>query len=286
MADLRVPTRSGSTTTLGAEADISYEQGPSKILRYARERRASEQADLAPGFSSGQASAAVNSSNSIKNLPPSVRRATIGNEQAQEQMMSGIIVALLAGVALIYSVMVLLFRSVFKPVVILMSLILSFPGAFGALMIVHMEISMPVMIGLVLLLGIAAKNAILLVEFAIEAEERVGNAYDALFEACRERARPIIMTTVAMCAGMLPTAMGLGDGAGFRQPMAVAVIGGLISSTTLSLLLVPVLYSLVDRFERIINPFVGRLATPRTADDDLLLEHGPSASAHVPPPAE
>ena len=127
---------------------------------------------------------------------------------------------------------------------------LAFSGAFLALFIVHMEISMPVMIGCVLLLGVAAKNAILLVEFTIEAEDRGKNLHDAIFEACRERARPIVMTTVAMTAGMLPTALGIGEGAGFRQPMAVAVIGGLISSTVLSLVLVPVIYSFVDGFER------------------------------------
>jgi HAE1 family hydrophobic/amphiphilic exporter-1 len=189
-------------------------------------------------------------------------------------MFGGIVVALMSGVALIYSVMVLLFRSLFKPIAILMSLPLAFSGAFVALFIVHMEISMPVMIGCVLLLGVAAKNAILLVEFTIEAEQRGKNVHDAIFEACRERARPIVMTTVAMTAGMLPTALGIGEGAGFRQPMAVAVIGGLISSTALSLVLVPVIYSFVDGFERWLNPLMGKLATARTPDDDKLLKGG------------
>ena len=140
---------------------------------------------------------------------------------------------------------------------------------------------MPVMIGVVLLLGIAAKNAILLVEFAIEAEQRGKNTYDALFEACRERARPIVMTTVAMSAGMIPTALGIGEGAGFRQPMAVAVIGGLISSTMLSLILVPVIYSFIAGFERRISPLFGRLATKPTAEDDKLLHPG---KKHEPAP--
>ena len=200
------------------------------------------------------------------------------------QMFGGIVIALMAGVALIYSVMVLLFKSVFKPMVILASLPLSFSGAFLALLIAGKEISMPVMIGCVLLLGIAAKNAILLVEFAIEAQQRGKNTYDALFEACRERARPIVMTTVAMSAGMIPTALGIGEGAGFRQPMAIAVIGGLISSTVLSLVLVPVVYSFVDQFERFISPWAGRLATKPTAEDELLLNKGKHAD--VPPAAE
>jgi HAE1 family hydrophobic/amphiphilic exporter-1 len=133
-------------------------------------------------------------------------------------------------------------------------------------------------------MGISAKNAILLVEFAIEAQQRGKNVYDALFEACRERARPIVMTTVAMSAGMLPTALGIGEGAGFRQPMAIAVIGGLISSTMLSLILAPVVYSLVSSVERRVNPFFAKLVTKRTPQDDRLLKpHAPTPPEH---PAE
>jgi HAE1 family hydrophobic/amphiphilic exporter-1 len=136
-------------------------------------------------------------------------------------------------------------------------------------------------------MGIAAKNAILLVEFAIEAQQRGKGVYDALFEAVRERARPIVMTTVAMSAGMVPTALGLGEGAGFRTPMAIAVIGGLISSTVLALMLVPVMYSLVASVERRINPWFGKLVTGRTAEDDALM-HPKSAHATEAPqhPAE
>ena len=149
-------------------------------------------------------------------------------------------------------------------------------------------IDMPVMIGVVLLLGISAKNAILLVEFAIESEQRGNNVYDALFDACRERARPIVMTTVAMSAGMLPTALGLGEGAGFRTSMAIAVIGGLFSSTVLTLVLAPVIYSLVSSVERRVNPLFGRLVTKRTVEDDALLASGGDLSQpHTPTrPAE
>lgn len=199
------------------------------------------------------------------------------------EMFSGIIVALLSGIALIYSVMVLLFKSVFKPLVIMFSLPLSFTGAFIALLIFGKAIDMPVMIGLVLLLGIAAKNAILLVEFAIESQQRGLNVYDALFDACRERARPIVMTTVAMSAGMIPTALGLGEGAGFRTSMAIAVIGGLISSTILSLVLVPVLYSLVSSLERRVSPWARRLTTQPTAEDEALLHgHKHAPAPHTP----
>ncbi|HEY7798832.1 MAG TPA: efflux RND transporter permease subunit, partial [Hyphomonadaceae bacterium] len=252
LSQLRVPTTQGGTTTLGAVADLSYEAGPGNLQRLGRKREAAVQADFAPGITSGDATAAIDSTETMKAIFAAeaagtavVERARVGNEQAEAEMFGGIVIALLAGVALIYSVMVLLFKSVFKPMVILSSLPLSFSGAFLALLITGKEISMPVMIGCVLLLGIAAKNAILLVEFAIEAQRRGKNTYDALFEACRERARPIVMTTVAMSAGMLPTALALGAGAGFRVPMAVAVIGGLMSSTILSLVLVPVVYSFV-----------------------------------------
>ena len=292
LSQLRVPTLNGDSTTLGAVADLSYEAGPGNIQRIYRKRMASVQADFAPGNTSGDATEAIDKTNTMKAIlaaeksgtPGAVTRARVGNEQAEMEMFGGIVIALMAGVALIYSVMVLLFKSVFKPMVILASLPLSFSGAFLALLITGKEISMPVMIGCVLLLGIAAKNAILLVEFAIEAQQRGKNTYDAIFEACRERARPIVMTTVAMSAGMIPTALGIGEGAGFRQPMAIAVIGGLISSTVLSLVLVPVVYSFVDQFERFISPWAGRLATKPTAEDELLLNKGKHVD--VPPAAE
>ena len=170
--------------------------------------------------------------------------------------------------------LVLLFRSFFKPVIILAALPLSIVGAVAALTITHTELDMPVFIGVLMLLGIAAKNSILLVEFAIEDERAGQTRLQALHNACRERARPIVMTTVAMVAGMLPTALGLGAGSEFRQPMAVAVIGGLISSTGLSLVLVPVIYLIVDRFEAWVAPRVGRFATPKRPGDDAPIRDG------------
>jgi len=287
IGQLRVPTLSGGFTTLDAVADLSYEAGPGVIQRMDRKRMAAVQADFAPGVTSGDATNAVDGTKTMKEIFAAERRgdavvsrARVGQEQAMNEMFSGIIVALLSGIALIYSVMVLLFKSVFKPLVIMFSLPLSFTGAFVALLIFGKAIDMPVMIGLVLLLGIAAKNAILLVEFAIESQQRGYNVYDALFDACRERARPIVMTTVAMSAGMIPTALGLGEGAGFRTSMAIAVIGGLISSTILSLVLVPVLYSLVSSLERRISPWASRLTTKPTAEDEALL-HG---AKHPPVP--
>ncbi len=179
-----------------------------------------------------------------------------------------------AGIGLIFAVLVLLFRSFFKPVTILAALPLSLAGAFLGLLIAGSELDLSALIGLLMLMGLAAKNSILLVEFAIEAENNGVSQKEALIDACRERARPIVMTTVAMAAGMVPTALALGEGSEFRAPMAIAVIGGLISSTVLSLVLVPVVYELIDDFEKWIKPKLGRLVVQRdpTAADAKAVE--------------
>jgi HAE1 family hydrophobic/amphiphilic exporter-1 len=162
-------------------------------------------------------------------------------------------------------VLVLLFRSFFKPITIISALPLAIGGAFMGLVVAHESVSIPSLIGLLMLLGVAAKNSILLVEYAIE-RERAGIAQrEAIMEACRERARPIIMTTVAMAAGMLPTALSFGKGSEFRQPMAIAVIGGLMTSTILSLVMVPVVYEVVDDIENWLKPRLAPLITPRDA---------------------
>jgi HAE1 family hydrophobic/amphiphilic exporter-1 len=192
-----------------------------------------------------------------------VRQIVQGNEEAEAELFGGFIGAMLAGIGIVFGVMILLFRSFFKPLVILLTLPLAFGGAFLALLLTGISITMPVLIGILMLLGLASKNSILLVEYAIEQERDGRTRHESIMEACRERARPIVMTTFAMMAGMLPTALGLGEGAGFRQPMAVAVIGGLISSTALSLVLVPVVYELIDELEGWIVPRLGRLTTPR-----------------------
>ena len=203
----------------------------------------------------------------LEALPSGVRQAEYGDAEAFNDLFGGFIAAMLAGVGLMFGVLVLLFKSFFKPITILTALPLSLGGAFAALLLTGLALTLPAMIGLLMLLGLAAKNSILLVEFAIEREREGMSQHDALIEACRERARPIVMTTIAMAAGMLPTALGFGEGSEFRQPMAVGVIGGLISSTVLSLVLVPVVYELIDNFEMWLAPRLGRLITkpPRDA---------------------
>jgi HAE1 family hydrophobic/amphiphilic exporter-1 len=260
---MKLPTSSGKTTTLGSVADVSFQAGPAQIQRFDRQRRLSVQADRVGKVQLGQALAEVNKLPIMKNLPPGVRPAAFGENRILGQFFSGFSMAILAGLALVYAVMALLFQSFFKPMVILSALPLAIGGAFFGLLVGNMPISLPSAIGILMLLGLAAKNSILLVEYAIERERAGLSQRDALIEACRERARPIVMTTLAMQAGMLPTALGLGSGAEFRQPMAIAVIGGLLTSTVLSLVLVPVVYEFVDDMEQWLAPKFGRLVTPR-----------------------
>ncbi|HUO11527.1 MAG TPA: efflux RND transporter permease subunit, partial [Caulobacteraceae bacterium] len=278
LRDLRVPTASGGLTTLGSVADVYFQAGPAEITRYDRRDDVIVLADLVNGAKLSSAYEEVERLPIMQHLPPGVvEERNIGNQQAQSQLFAGFGIALFAGIGLVYGVMVLLFGSFFKPITILAALPLSIAGAMIALLLAHSELSIPSMIGLFMLMGIAAKNSILLVEYAIERERGGATQREALLEACRERARPIVMTTLAMMAGMLPTALGLGVGSEFRQPMAVAVIGGLITSTLLSLVLVPVVYEFIDDFEAWLRPKLIPLITPKDAV-------GPS-TAQAPPRA-
>ena len=184
---------------------------------------------------------------SLRNLPPGVKQTTVGDAEAMGELFSSFGLAMLTGVMCIYVVLVLLFKSFMQPVTILGALVLSVPGAFLALFLTHTAFSMPSMIGLIMLMGIATKNSILLIDYVILAQREHGlNRWDALLDACRKRARPIVMTTIAMGAGMMPIALGLGTDPSFRAPMAIVVIGGLITSTFLSLLVIPVVFTFVD----------------------------------------
>ena len=246
---LQVPTLSGKLTDLSAVADVDFEAGPARILRYDRERRVSVQSDFKPGVISGQVNKAVDALPVMQTLPAGVHRANSNDDEQQNELFGGIIVAMLAGVGLIFAVIVLLFRSFFKPLTVFPTLLLSLGGAFFALWAARKALDLPSMIGLLMLMGLSAKNSILLIEFAIEREREGMTRAMALYAACAERSRPIIMTTVAMIMGMAPTALGIGQGAEWRQPMAICVIGGLIASTVLSLVMVPVFYEIFDDFE-------------------------------------
>ncbi len=267
---LQVPTLGGHTTALSSVADLEFQAGPARIIRYQRRREVIVEGDL-NGATLGQALKAVHDLPIMRHLPAGVRPADIGDSEAMAELFGGMIGALLSGIGLIFGVLILLFKSFFKPIIILAALPLCLVGAVAGLLIGHMELDMPAMIGFLMLMGLAAKNSILLVEFAIEDERAGQSRMEALMNACRERARPIVMTTMAMAAGMAPTALGLGQGSEFRQPMAIAVIGGLISSTALSLVLVPVVYEFVDQFENWIAPRFGRFLTPLSPGDDAPL---------------
>ncbi|HEU0187516.1 MAG TPA: efflux RND transporter permease subunit [Gallionellaceae bacterium] len=232
---------------LGNVASLSIESGPAQIDRYDRQRNITFDIELA-GQPLGKVQAAALALPSLKHMPDGVELAPIGDAEMMRELFASFGLAMFTGVLCIFIVLVLLFKDFMQPLTILMALILSIPGAFLALFITRTAISMPSMIGIIMLMGIATKNSILLVEYAITSrrERGMGRA-EALLDACTKRVRPIVMTTLAMGAGMLPVALDLGMGDGsFRSPMATVVIGGLITSTFLSLLVIPVVYTYVD----------------------------------------
>lgn len=245
LARLSVPGARGPVM-LGQVASLSLDSGPAQIDRYDRLRNVNFEVELNQqplGEVERQALALP----SLKTLPPGVIQTAIGDAEAMAELFSSFGLAMATGVLCIYIVLVLLFKDFVQPVTILAALVLSIPGAFLALFITHQALSMPSMIGLIMLMGIATKNSILLVEYAIMARRDHGlSRWEALLDACHKRARPIVMTTIAMGAGMLPIALGLGVDPSFRAPMAIVVIGGLITSTFLSLLVIPVLFTYVD----------------------------------------
>ena len=184
---------------------------------------------------------------SLKQLPPGVSVAPVGDAEAMAELFASFGLAMLTGILCIYVVLVLLFKGFVQPLTILVALVLSVPGAIVALFITQTALSMPSMIGLIMLMGIATKNSILLVDYVLIARNEHGlSRWEAVIDACHKRARPIIMTTIAMGAGMMPIALGVGVDPSFRSPMAIVVIGGLITSTFLSLLVIPVVFTYVD----------------------------------------
>ncbi len=242
---LAVPGARGPVP-LGNVASIELASGPAQIDRYDRARNVNFEIEL-NGQALGAVQAAAEKLPSVANLPPGVRQTVVGDAEAFAELFNSFLLAMLTGVACIYIVLVLLFHAWVQPVTILAALVLSIPGAMLALFITRTDLSMPAMIGMIMLMGIATKNSILLVEYAVMARRERGlSRWDALLDACHKRARPIVMTTIAMGAGMLPIAIGLGTDPSFRAPMAIVVIGGLITSTFLSLLVVPVVFTYVD----------------------------------------
>jgi multidrug efflux pump subunit AcrB len=242
---LTVPGRNGPVM-LANVASLVMDSGPAQINRYDRQRNVNFDVELNQQ-PLGEVARQANELPSLRNLPPGVTQTTVGDAEAMNELFDSFALAMATGVLCIYIVLVLLFRDFVQPVTVLVALVLSVPGAFLALYLTRSALSMPSMIGLIMLMGIATKNAILLIDYVVLARRDHGlGRWDALLDACRKRARPIVMTTVAMGAGMLPIAVGWGTDPSFRAPMAIVVIGGLITSTFLSLLVVPVVYTYVD----------------------------------------
>jgi multidrug efflux pump subunit AcrB len=245
LSRLAVPGSRGPVM-LGNVATLAIDSGPAQIDRYDRQRNINFEIELNQQ-PLGEVEKRALALPSLKNLPAGVSQTTVGDAEAMGELFASFGLAMLTGVLCIYIVLVLLFHDFVQPVTILSALILSIPGAFLALFITHTALSMPSMIGLIMLMGIATKNSILLIEYAIMARRDLGlTRMDALLDACHKRARPIVMTTIAMGAGMMPIALGIGTDPSFRAPMAIVVIGGLITSTFLSLLVIPVLFTYVD----------------------------------------
>ena len=246
LSRLAVPGAKGPVM-LGQVATLSFGGGPAVIDRYDRSRNINFEVELA-GIALGDMKTAVEKLPSMQNLPAGVQVIEIGDAEVQGELFASFGLAMLTGVLCIYIVLVLLFKAFLHPFTILAALPLSLGGAFVALLLTNKSFSMPSLIGLIMLMGVATKNSILLVEYAIEARREHGlDRLHAILDACHKRARPIVMTTIAMGAGMLPIAVGWGAAdSSFRSPMAIAVIGGLITSTFLSLLVIPAVFTIVD----------------------------------------
>lgn len=259
--NMPVPTANGGSVPLKVVADISFGAGPSTLRRYNQERRASIGADLAPGLVTGDAQTKIDAMKSLRNLPNGVKQVAVGDAKFQDELFTNFLVATISGVLLVLAVLVLLYKQVLPPLVNMGSLLLAPLGGALALHLTGNAISMPVLIGLLMLLGIVAKNSILLVDFAIEEISKGVEKDAAIMDAGHKRAQPIVMTTVAMVAGMLPVAFSLSGDGSWRAPMGITVIGGLILSTVLTLLIVPASFSIAEDIERWLGPRLKRWLT-------------------------
>ncbi len=264
---LRVPVGRGGSVPLASVADVKLDQGPTSIGRYDRDRQAAIAADLVGLSALGDAMREVNNLPVMQNLPMGVTVSQAGDAESLNELSSGFANAMRDGLMMVYALLVLLFASFLQPITILFSLPLSIGGAIIALLLTDKQLTIPVWIGILMLMGIVTKNAIMLVDFAIESVHRGMDRNAAIIDAGQKRARPIVMTTVAMVAGMLPSALAVGAGGEFRSPMAIAVIGGLIFSTVLSLVFVPAVFTLMDDVARLTWGFGRRFISSQDALD-------------------
>ena len=268
ISSLKLTTATGATVPLSTVADITIGQGPASVKRLNRERMATIGANLPVGVALGTATARFKEIAATVKLPPSARLTESGDAEIQTEMMASFGKAMILGLMLVLSVLILLFKSVIQPFTILFSLPLATGGVAAALILTNSALSMPVLIGMLMLMGVVTKNAILLIDFAVEMRVRGMKRLDAVIEAGHKRARPIVMTSIAMSAGMLPSALGVGEGGAFRAPMATAVIGGIIASTVLSLVVVPSFYLIMDDLSRLLVWVFGRMIGPKEEEPE------------------
>ncbi|MGY4282934.1 multidrug efflux pump subunit AcrB [Bradyrhizobium sp. LM2.7] len=269
---------------LSVIADVKLDQGPTSINRYDRERQATVAADLVGSAALGDATRKISDLPVMKSLPKGVKVSPSGDAESLNELSDGFATAITAGLMMVYAVLVLLFGTFLQPITILFSLPLSIGGAIAALLVTGKQLTTPVWIGILMLMGIVTKNAIMLVEFAIEAIRAGKPREEAMIDAGMKRARPIVMTTIAMAAGMMPSALAVGAGGEFRSPMALAVIGGLIFSTILSLVFVPAMFMVMDDLGALIWRFGSRLIV-HSEDAETADHHAaPQAGAAAAPP--
>ena len=246
--NLQVPGKNNTLVPLRAVADIGLGSGPSQIDRYDRARQVSVEGNLLQGVTLGEAFAAVKQLPAMNPLPPGVEQESSGDTKVMQDIFSGFAGALGTAVLFIYAVLVLLFANFLHPVTIMAALPLSLGGALLGLLVGQKSLGLYALIGIVLLMGIVTKNSILLVDYAILNQKEGKPMYEATLDSGVARVRPILMTTIAMIAGMIPIALGLGAGSQVRSPMAMAVIGGLMTSTLLTLVVIPVIFTYIDGF--------------------------------------
>ncbi len=284
---LPVPARGGSTVPLMNVADVTLGAGPAQINRIDRSRDITLQARL-DGLALGDALKQIEDLPIMKNLPEGVRELRTGDARWISEIFTQFGTAMVIGVLAIYAVLVMLFHKFIQPVTILSALPPSVAGAFVALLLTGNGLAINSLIGLLMLMGIVSKNSILLVEYAIKAQREDGlGRFDALIDSCSKRARPIVMTTIAMGAGMMPVALGLAGDPSFRAPMGIAVVGGIVVSTLMSLFIVPAMFTVVDDFQQRLNALFGRHPEEAAAEHDgYLPSPGSSEAAHEPATAE
>ena len=283
LEQLRVPLGGGrGGVPLSVVADIKLDQGPTSINRYDRERQATVAADLVGTAALGDATRKIYELPVMKSLPKGVKVSPSGDAESLAELSDGFATAITAGLMMVYAVLVLLFGTFLQPITILFSLPLSIGGAIAALLLTGKQLTTPVWIGILMLMGIVTKNAIMLVEFAVEAVREGKPRHEAIIDAGMKRARPIVMTTIAMVAGMMPSALAFGAGGEFRSPMALAVIGGLIFSTVLSLVFVPAMFMLMDDVGRFSWHFGRKLLASSAESEHAAEPKTPPGAVHTP----